>query len=282
MIIFGPATITWRSRNLLSNGDFELWSAGSSSAPDDWTASGTGSTVAREGTIVYEGDYAAKRVTDTSNPAYLYQAALHATKGLSYWLEKTVTFDVYGYCNKASVLRAYIYDGIGYGYSSAYHTGDSSWQKISGSRVINAGADRVGFYCYLGASTGPNTGYFDLADVYEGPYDLGKTFGGIELNLESRQYRKLYSLEQVDEVYGGTGVIHLFEYNTELVLSSDLTLNEYGEVVFETDRMKVMLYDCKLFLAPSMSLGTNDQHAFNVSLHFKRHPDSGKVIKIEE
>ena len=45
--------------NLLTNGGFELWSAGTSSAPDEWALVGASATVAREASTIKIGTYSA-------------------------------------------------------------------------------------------------------------------------------------------------------------------------------------------------------------------------------
>ena len=149
--------------NLLSNGDFENWSAGTSVAPDGWTLQGAGASVAREATIIDQGLYSAK-ITRAGTDCYLNAAELSAAKGLAYWKGKTVTYSCKVYATVASRARLSILT-TPTTYSS-FHTGDSTWQKLSVTCTI----DNAATYIYLlnNISGGDTSAYFDGAMCVEG------------------------------------------------------------------------------------------------------------------
>jgi len=149
-------------------GNFDLWSAGTTSAPDGWSLSGGGATIAREGTIKKIGSYSAAITRNTSNPS-LWQDC-HTEKGIDYWKGRTVTLSCWSYATVANRLRIYIYDGITTTLSS-YHTGDSTWQLLTVTKTISDSATRLTAYL-LYITDGDTTCYSDGAMLVEGamPY----------------------------------------------------------------------------------------------------------------
>lgn len=142
--------------NLLTNGNFEGWVGGTTSAPDGWTLQ-TGA-VAREGTTIKIGTYSAK-ITHSGTNAEVDQR-FHALKGIAYWQGKTVTFGCWIYATVASRGRLILGDGVGNS-ATSYHTGDSTWQWLSVTRTIDGSATKVG--CSLCVDTGNTDVYFDGA-----------------------------------------------------------------------------------------------------------------------
>jgi hypothetical protein len=61
--------------NLLKNGSFESWSQGTSSAPDGWSLSGAGATIAKE-TTIYKISYTSAKITRSGNDVRLYQRVI--------------------------------------------------------------------------------------------------------------------------------------------------------------------------------------------------------------
>ncbi len=158
-------------QNLLKNGNFELWSAGVSAAPDGWTLIG-GGTVAREGTIKRIGTYSAN-ITRSGTDNYLTQDVFNP-----YYIGKTITVGMWIYATSASRGMFRIYDGVGLT-TSSYHTGDSTWQFITASHTLNAGATVLQIQPYV--ATADTSVYFDGAILVEGsvvpafsahPFDL--------------------------------------------------------------------------------------------------------------
>lgn len=150
--------------NLLSNGDFESWSAGTAVAPDGWTLVGAGATVAREATIINQGTYSAK-ITRAGTDCYLWQD-ISAAKGIGYWKNKTVTFTCSIYATVAVRARIFLFDGISSLTISSYHSGDSTYQKFSITKTIDSNATSL--YAGLYLTGGDTSAYFDGAMLVEG------------------------------------------------------------------------------------------------------------------
>lgn len=149
--------------NYLSNNGFELWTAGDSSAPDDWTLAGASAAVAKESTIKKLGSYSAK-VTRAGTDCYLYQD-IHAVKGISYWSGKTVTFGCWVYATVANRAFLEVYDGANFT-NSSFHTGDSTWQFLTVTHTISSSADKVRLLLYI--TDGNTSAYYDGAIFVEG------------------------------------------------------------------------------------------------------------------
>jgi len=158
---------TTNPTNLLTNGNFELWSAGTSSAPDGWTLGGASASVAREGTIIKTGTYSAA-LTRSGTDCYIYQQ-IHAEKGIDYWKGKTITFGCWMYATVADRVGMYITGGTGNTFSSR-QSGSSTWEWITVSRVIPSNATYI--QLHLNIQGGDTTAYFDGVIAVEGamPY----------------------------------------------------------------------------------------------------------------
>lgn len=145
-------------QNLLKNGDMEIWSAGTSSAPDNWTLTGTGATVARSSTKK-RGSYAAQ-VTYGSADAYLYQDYADYV----YFQSGKVTVGVWVKCSTASIARLIINDGVGTT-ASSYHTGGGSYELLEVTRTIDGSASQLRIELHV-----ENTGnaIFDIVKLEEG------------------------------------------------------------------------------------------------------------------
>jgi len=152
--------------NLLSNGDFEAWSAGTAVAPDGWTATGVGIAVAREGTIKLKGDYSAKVTSPAGNGVYIQQYCTTAIGGAGYLPEKTVTASCWVWCDTADKAGLQLDDDGGDATLSSYHTGTSTWQLLTVTRVIPVTATVIRILLTVGAGT--ITAYFDGAMLVEG------------------------------------------------------------------------------------------------------------------
>lgn len=148
--------------NLLVNGNFELWNAGATSAPNGWILND--GAVAREATIIRFGTYSAK-LTRSGTDCFLYIDNMHLEKGAVYWRGRQVTFSCWVYATVASRARIAIQDTGGVNYSS-YHTGDSSWQLLSVTVTVNASTTFL--RARLAVDTGDTSAYFDGATVVEG------------------------------------------------------------------------------------------------------------------
>ena len=149
---------TQNPTNLLFNGDFENWSAGTATTPDGW-ASG-GGNFAREASIIKIGLYSAELHTASSN----MNQRIDLTKGIAYWQGRTVTYSCWVYATNASNARLGLWDGKTYTFSS-YHTGNSTWQLLQVSKTLAADATSLYVYCLTDTT---DTAYFDGAMCTEG------------------------------------------------------------------------------------------------------------------
>jgi hypothetical protein len=193
-------TISGLNGNLLQNSDFETWSAGASSAPNGWILSGAGASIARESTTIKLGTYSTKLTRGGSN--CVLSQTFHEFKGISYWQGKTVTFGCWVYATVANRVRLYLNDGVGET-SSAFHSGDSTWQYLSVSRTLASNSTQAQSYVSLeggdtsaycdGAicvegSAAPQTNSFNISNYcLNGDYDIEymircKTIGGAASN----------------------------------------------------------------------------------------------------
>lgn len=150
--------------NLLSNGDFAYWSAGTSVAPDEWTLAGTAGSVAREATIVKLGTYSG-RITAGADWYAFQSADMSSAKGINYWKGKTITCGCWCYATMASTGVFQLIDGI-QTITSSFHTGNSTWQWLTATITVASNSSYV--IVRLFAALAGQTAYFDGAMCVEG------------------------------------------------------------------------------------------------------------------
>jgi hypothetical protein len=148
--------------NLLQNGDFENWSAGTSVAPDYWIAGSVAATVTQQSSEVKEGSYSCQ--VNVSSGELVYQN-LVGQKSLAYLKGRTLTFGCWAYATVANRVRIAINDGVSAVTYSTYHTGNSTWQWLTLTKTLSATASYVR-PCLCVESAGG--GYFDGAMCVEG------------------------------------------------------------------------------------------------------------------
>ena len=61
------------------------------------------------------------------------------TKGINYWKGKNLILSYNVYYPYADKVRLSLYDGVGTSYSS-YHKGNSTWQRLEVTRIIDSNA----------------------------------------------------------------------------------------------------------------------------------------------
>lgn len=139
-------------QNLLLNGNFEYWYAGTSVVPDGYVTPGAGS-ISRESTIVPDNFNYSAHLINTASNIYLLEAQQPGYLS-SVWLDrfdgKTGTLSALVYTDTASRVRLRIRDTEATVYSD-YHTGDSTWQLLTLTRTIVA-TNR--FECGIAIDTG--------------------------------------------------------------------------------------------------------------------------------
>ena len=138
--------------NLLSNSDFETYSAGFTG----WTEVNS-PTVTQESSRVFHGTYAAKLVAPAGSVGQLTQSP---TINIDEVTGKTATFKSRVWTNGASRARLRLdWDGTNIS-NGSYHDGNSEWMLLSVSGAVPTSATQVKAICEVAAS---QTGYFDGA-----------------------------------------------------------------------------------------------------------------------
>ncbi len=153
-------------QNLLTNGDFESWSAGSSSAPDGFTLSGAGAAVAREGTTVKRGSYSAK-VTRAGTDCQLTRDVVVEAGGTGYIAVRTFTFGAWLFATAANRVRLRVDDGVSVSYS-AYHTGGSTWEWLTLTSTLAASPTKL--EAGLRVDSGDTAGFIDGGMLVESKF----------------------------------------------------------------------------------------------------------------
>ena len=154
--------------NLLSNGDFENWTAGTAVAPDGWTLYTDGNGATGRDTVESKGklgSYCARLSSVASTLTEIYFGGVATPKGITYWKNRKITFSCWVWCADAATARLDINTGAGGVLNSSYHTGSSTWELITLSTTIPNGADEVTPILVL---VGNSTAYFDGAMCVEG------------------------------------------------------------------------------------------------------------------
>jgi hypothetical protein len=148
--------------NLLSNGDFESWSAGNTSAPDGWTISGASATIEKTTATKLIGTASAKLTRAGTN--CLIGQTVHKEKGINYFRGRSVTFGCWVVSGTEGVARIGISDGVGTTYSS-WNSG-ANFQFLTVTRTIDASATTVQLSGFI--NTSDVAAYFDGAMCVEG------------------------------------------------------------------------------------------------------------------
>ncbi|MBI3089254.1 MAG: hypothetical protein HYY96_01185 [Candidatus Tectomicrobia bacterium] len=149
---------------LRSFGDMEDWSNGTSSAPDQWTLSGAGATIARDGTNYKIGTYSAA-VTRVGTDCQLQLDAGPWIGGTGYYRSRVFTLGAWVRATVASRARIAIDDGVAT-QASSYHTGGSSWEWLTVSITADAAATQILTELHL--LTGNTTAQYDGVTLVEG------------------------------------------------------------------------------------------------------------------
>jgi hypothetical protein len=83
--------------------------------------------------------------------------------GIAYWTARQATFNCWVWAYVASRARISLYSSATHVYSS-YHTGDSTWQRLS----ITVTVGTTNLYAVVHVDTGDTVAYFDGATMVEG------------------------------------------------------------------------------------------------------------------
>lgn len=166
------------TNTLVQNAFFDLWSAGTSSAPDNFTFSGgTGAAIAREGTTLETNYYASKVTSPTGGAAAkLYQDISTQRFPITYLKNKIVT--VYARVNASVADKISVYVDDGTVNRSVYHTGGGTFEALKVQRKISSSATNV----YIGI---------------EGQVGGGVFYVDYIMAVETTKYPKLEVLEDI-------------------------------------------------------------------------------------
>lgn len=157
----GSATTT-RNPGIL-NGSFEVWENGTSTAPDNWAVTGSGATIAREGTIVRHGLYSAS-LTRVGNDA-TFMTDMYTRAGSTFVRSRQYTIGAWVYATVASRVRLRADDGVTVS-TSSYHTGGSTWEWLT--LTYTPGAAVTQFKVGFEVISGNTSGYLDAIALVEG------------------------------------------------------------------------------------------------------------------
>lgn len=145
-------------------GDFEDWTNGTTVAPDQWTLSGAGATIARDGTNFKIGTYSAA-VTRVGADAQLALNASTWVGGTGYYRSRVFTLGAWVRATVASRARIRLNDGVAQ-QASAFHTGGEAWEWLT--VTITAAALATQLQAELQVNTGDTTAQFDGVVLVEG------------------------------------------------------------------------------------------------------------------
>ena len=155
------------TNNIATNPDFELWTGGDAVAPDGWDLGGASATIAKESSIIKVGTYSAKVTRVGTDCALNNTDYLTPAGGIAAWKGKTLTLGMWVYATVADRARLLINDGgTDAASTSSFHTGNSTWQWLTVTRVINEDATYLYFSGYV--ITGNTSAYFDGARLVIG------------------------------------------------------------------------------------------------------------------
>jgi len=119
--------------------------------------------------------------------------------------------------------------------------------------------------------------YFGPVTVTHEGTNLGNTYGGGSLSLLTFNQEPISNdYDPSPRIYGGEGEFNFYSWSG-VTIGSDPELYAFGEVVLSNSNATVTLYKCKILLAESMSIGTNEQKPFKVKFIFTPN-DAGNII----
>ena len=109
---------------------------------------------------------------------------------------------------------------------------------------------------------------------------IGTTYGGASINILKQISNPLSSFHEIEErVYGVEGTIELFQLTGTHEISSDNVLFDYGIIKFVVFSGSLTLFNAKIFLPDSFTLGQNFQKAITVNISGGA-DTTGKVYQI--
>lgn len=150
--------------NLVLNSDLEDWTAGTTSAPDEYTLGGTGAAILKSGpaqadtTDLGAGTYCARVTSGAGAAATLKQEIISAAEMSKYRAVRgrKVGFTIRGKASVASALRIVVDDGA-VQTTSTYHAGDGQEAYLTVVHPISGSATKLDVYAEV--ALGANVAY---------------------------------------------------------------------------------------------------------------------------
>ena len=177
--------------NLLVNYSMEKWGAGAAVAPDNWTLTGAGATIATNTTGgQFKHGAASAAVTRVGTDCYLNQNVLATAHpavagGTAYVAGRVYTLGAWVRATVASRARISIHDGVGETLSG-YHTGGSTFEYLTVTRTLDASATTLTARLYV--DTGNTTAQFDAVTLHEGAQAPSVAVNVVEPFIGARVY----------------------------------------------------------------------------------------------
>jgi hypothetical protein len=159
--------------NLLYNGSFEAWNAGTSVAPDGWSLSGAGAAIARNNVTVKQGLYSAA-ITRSGATAAFTQQGFVTEYGMPYLKGRQVVMGAWVWASTANTTRLTINTVASVAFSS-FHSGNSDWEFLTVTLRVPDAATNVAPSVLI--ETTNTTSYVDAISL---------NFGGIPLPFFNR------------------------------------------------------------------------------------------------
>lgn len=150
--------------NLVLNSDLETWTAGTTSAPDNYTLAGAGAAILKSGpaqadtTDLGAGTYCARVTSGAGAAATLKQEIISAAEMSRYRAirGRKVGFTIRGKASVASALRIVVDDGA-VQTASTYHAGDGQEAYLTVVHPISGSATKLDVYAEV--ALGANVAY---------------------------------------------------------------------------------------------------------------------------
>ena len=227
--------------NLLRNGSVESWSAGTTSAPDGWTLTGAGATIARNTTSGQtQHGLASVSVTAALNTATdLAQTVILSATQNARFRGNRMTVSLLGYATVAGRVFLRLDDGVNTK-DSEFHPGDSAFHLLVVSMDIDSAATKieVSFEISSGASI---TGVFDAAKLEVGAEATAFSVNAMDLQLVPR----LTSLATQITLAGSSPMAY-----------SDMTSTSVANVILDGTQSALILFIGEL----GFSVGSGTQN----------------------
>ena len=151
--------------NLLANGSFESWSAGTSAMPDGWTISSTAGNQVNWSQNSASVRYGVAALDLTNTDSAVARAAQEFTISSAEntgWQGKTFTLSCWVKAMVANRVKLRLYNA-----PSAYHSGGGGWELLTVTTTLPAGAMGLDFELFIEAGS-VATATFDGAMLVEG------------------------------------------------------------------------------------------------------------------